>query len=72
MIVNKQKDALPSTFSLRQFAEEMKYLDLTNIPIDQRPQAVRDHFAKVVVAGLENRDLASKVASGMLLRHVIQ
>lgn len=67
MIINRQKDALTTDMNLDEFGKAMAALDLSSVPLDKRPAAIRHHLMRIMVGTIHDRRVAADIAAARLL-----
>ena len=68
LIKNQQKDAIPSTLSLAEFAHAMKQVDLSTVPAEKRSAAIFDHFMSVMANNVTDVETKYEILISQHLR----
>ena len=68
LIKNQQKDAVPSTLNLAEFAQAMKQVDLSAVPKEKRSAAIFDHFMTVMANNVTDTETKYEILMSQHLR----
>lgn len=74
MIINNERNRLPSTISLQDFGKAMAQLDLSSVPSEKRQAAIMDHFATIMKHTVTDPNAVQEIAGAQFMhraRHSI-
>ena len=67
-VVNRQAQALKSNITPDELGKAMSQLNLNEIPAHRRAEAIRDHLARIAADVIHDREKASEIRSGLILK----
>lgn len=68
-ILNPEGDAKPSTLTTEEFGRAMSRLDLSSIPPENRPAAIREHLARIMIGSIIDPETRHQLARASLIRN---
>ena len=68
LIRNRQRDTLPSNLTTEQLGQAMSQLDLSGVPPEKRPAAIRDHLMRIMADSIHDKQTAFEIHASRLLR----
>lgn len=67
-VINRQAQALKSSMTPEELGKAMSQLNLNDIPKERRAEAIRDHLARIAADVIHDREKASEIRSGLILK----
>lgn len=68
LVSNPQKDALISNKTLKSFASAMSDLNLEEVPVERRQEAIMDHFFKIMADSIHDQGVANEIKGSRVLK----
>lgn len=68
-VINREREALTSSMTAKQFGQAMAQLDLSSIPPAKRKAALMDHLMRIQVSTIHDRAKAAEIELSRKLHH---
>jgi len=68
LVHNREKSRLTSNITPVELAKAMSQLDLSAVPEDKVPDAIRDHLMRIMADSIHDKSIAFEIHASRLLR----